>query len=200
MYIYSQLLCRHTHTPCERHENRPCCVMHLINSLKQPLNIIETLTFGSRAISSVYLPAAPPLLQERRTNCLFPFFFSATGEQLEWIWGEVGPQPRRRRILRAEGEPAAMVYFKKKFFKLSDGGNVWPPLFFSPSSADRHRDQGRHRPLPSVCHHPAGLPAPDPLQPLLRQVAPSLCVCVCVCKEYQERSRIYFVSTYCNKW
>lgn len=33
--------------------------------------------------------------------------------------------------------------------------------------ADRHPDQGRHRPLPPVCHHSAGLPAANPLQPHL---------------------------------
>lgn len=52
--------------------------------------------------------------------------------------------------------------------------DAWPPPHpphLRPFFADRHSDQGRNRPLPPVCHHPAGLPAPHPLQPHLRQVS-----------------------------
>lgn len=83
---------------------------------------------------------------------------AATGEQSERVWGEVGPEPRRRRLLRTKGESHDAPRGRSASYCDS------PPLivlilFF----ADRHSDQGRHRPLPPVRHHPAGLPASHPL-------------------------------------
>lgn len=42
-------------------------------------------------------------------NCNKVFVFTATGEQLEWVWGEMGSQPRWWSVLWTKGESYAAV-------------------------------------------------------------------------------------------